>query len=145
IIGRVQRRGPRLHRAALAVAIAAALVSVRETVQEQKVENLILPSGGRRRESPPRQRTGVKVQKTLLDLAGHGCLPWGPDVSSCPAAARSATIKASSRRTRPEGIDASPWRRRTSISDFSLPVISHKMRRARLRMGYVNVIRRRPW
>jgi hypothetical protein len=43
------------------------------------------------------------------------------------------------------GIPASPARRRGTMGDFSPPVTTHKIRRARLITGYVNVIRRRFW
>ena len=65
--------------------------------------------------------------------------------ASCPAAARSASSRACSRRTRPAGMDKSPSRSRRSISTFSLPVTTQSTRRARLSIGYVNVIRRLPW
>ena len=61
-----------------------------------------------------------------------------------PAAARSASTRAWSRRTRPAGIDRSPARRRASIPTFSLPVTTHRRRRDRFSMGYVSVIRRLP-
>jgi len=66
-------------------------------------------------------------------------------VPGCPAAARSVNTKAWSWLTRPAGIDSSPARGRPSILTFSLPVTSHKIRRERLRIGYVNVIRLLPW
>src|SRR5467141_1301236 len=56
-----------------------------------------------------------------------------------PAAARSAKITARSWRIRPAGIEGSPLRMLSSAPTFSLPVTSHRMRRARLMIGYVNV------
>src|SRR5262249_28473757 len=94
VFRRVQGRGSRFQRAAFTVPIAAALVAVRETVQEQKIENLILPRGRRRLERLPGQGPEVNVQEALLDLDGHVSLSLEPNVSSCPAAARSATTKA---------------------------------------------------
>ena len=82
VFRRVQGRGSRFHRAAFTVPMAAALVAVREAVQEQKIEDLVLPGGRRRRERPPSQRSEVNVQQALLDLVGHVGLSLEPDVFS---------------------------------------------------------------
>src|SRR5208282_119589 len=58
-----------------------------------------------------------------------------PTAARSGAAARSANIEARSCRIPPAGIEASPWRRRTSISTFSLPVTNQRIRRARLMPG----------
>src|SRR5262249_6314092 len=97
VFGRVQGRGSGSHRVTFRVPIAAALVPVRETVQEQKIENLILPGGWRRGERPPGQGTEVNIQEALLNLVGHVSLSLEPNISSSPAAVRSATTKAWSR------------------------------------------------
>lgn len=55
--------------------------------------------------------------------------------ASCPTAARSASSRACSPRTRPAGIDTSASRKRRSISTFSLPVTTQSTRRARLSIG----------
>ncbi len=55
--------------------------------------------------------------------------------ASFPTAARSASSRACSRRTRPAGIDTSASRKRRSISTFSLPVTTQSTRRARLSIG----------
>src|SRR6266478_4993009 len=79
-------------------------------------------------------------------LAGDVLLfrPIAGYAARSPTAARSAKITARSCRIRPAGIEGSPLRMRRSAPTFSLPVTSHRMRRARLMIGYVNVIRRLP-
>src|SRR5258708_8774946 len=60
------------------------------------------------------------------------------------AAARSAKITARSWRIRPAGVEGSPLRRRSSAPTFSSPVTSHRICRAGLMIGYVNLLRRLP-
>ncbi len=64
---------------------------------------------------------------------------------SGPAAAGSASTSARTCSTRPAGIERSPAHMRASACVFSPPVTSHRTRRARLMIGKVNVMRRRPW
>ena len=54
-------------------------------------------------------------------------LPEQRPAGSQPAAARSASTRARSRRTRPPGIDASPVRSRASIALFDAPVTSQRI------------------
>src|SRR6516164_3820933 len=61
-----------------------------------------------------------------------------------PTAAASAITSACSVQTRPPGIDSSPARSRRRASTLSAPVTSQRIRRARSRVGYVSVMRRRP-
>src|SRR6266446_6064030 len=79
-------------------------------------------------------------------LAGDALFlrPTAGYAARSPAAARSAKITARSWQIRPAGIEGSPLRMRSSAPTFSLPVTSHRMCRARLMIGYVNVIRRLP-
>src|SRR5215470_13522727 len=59
-------------------------------------------------------------------------------------AATSVSTRACSCLTLPAGIEGSPFTRRLSVSAFSLPVTTQRMRRERLMTGKVSVIRRRP-
>jgi hypothetical protein len=70
-----------------------------------------------------------------VEISTHVFASTDSLVPSWSAAARSASTRARSRRTRPAGIDRSPSRRRTSIPDFSLPVTSQRTRRERLSIG----------
>src|SRR5579884_2760912 len=79
-----------------------------------------------------------------------GCNPYAHTTPPSWAAARpgaaaeSARSSARAPRTRPAGIAGSPAIRRFTISAYPSPVTTHRTFRARLRMGYVSVIRRRP-
>ena len=71
VLGPVQRRDAAGRRAAVGVAVAALLVAVGESIQQQEVQHLIFPGSRGRRERPPRQRGEVEVQQAFLNCLSH--------------------------------------------------------------------------
>jgi hypothetical protein len=68
-----------LGRVTFGIPITARLVSIREPVQKQKIENLILAGGWRRSELPPRQGSEIYVHEAFFDLDGHVKISFAPD------------------------------------------------------------------
>src|SRR5215471_14914174 len=66
----------------------------------------------------------------------------GGRYSSGQTIGTSVSTRACSCLTLPAGIEGSPFSRRLSVSAFSLPVTTQRMRRERLMTGKVSVIRR---
>ena len=71
VVYRVERRPARSHRAAVVVPVAAALVPIREPVDEQEIKHLVFPSSGRRRVLASGQLGEVEIQQAFFDLLGH--------------------------------------------------------------------------
>src|SRR5262249_43617897 len=84
--GLVQRGAAAGHRAVLAAPVAAFFFAVGEAVQQQEVQDLVLPGRRGRSEGPPREGCEVEIQQTFLDWLGHrltdpgACRrsPWRP-------------------------------------------------------------------
>src|SRR5262245_14362640 len=68
----IEPRRPFGYRTTIVVPIAAALVAVGESIDQQKIQHLVLPSGRGGTELPLAQPHEVEIQQTLLNVLGHG-------------------------------------------------------------------------
>src|SRR5205807_609361 len=72
VTSRIEPRRARSYRTAVVVTMAAALIAIGESIDEQKIEHLVFPGSRRRGELPSGQLGEVEVQQTFFDLLGHG-------------------------------------------------------------------------
>src|SRR5262249_20195024 len=112
VLGPVQGCGAAGRRAVVVVPVAALLLAVGEAVQQQEVQNLVLPGGRRRGERPPRQGGEVEIQQALLDRLGHLTLLAGQ--RRIPSSSRCRSKSATSRYTRKAPAWYSRWSPRSS-------------------------------
>ena len=99
ILGPIQWSGAGRRPLVRNVPIAVFLLAVGEAVQQQEVQNLVLPGGRGRGKRPPLQSSEVELQQAFLDFLRHGCtlddgrVPSQPGARKAPAASTSAAMR----------------------------------------------------